>query len=81
MKKIIRKIALLGILLASLGFVTFGLNEIRANPPCPENCHLNCANTYIACKEACGTNNKCIKLCQDDLNSCNAYCDWVCGPQ
>jgi hypothetical protein len=82
MKNIIKKCMILGTLLGCLGFVGYGnFGMVRANPPCPENCHLNCQNAYIVCKEGCGADNKCVRLCQNDLNTCIAYCDWVCGPQ
>jgi len=82
MKKIMSRCLVLFALLTCLGLVSATDFRGAQNPPCPLGCHDNCRSDYDDCRHECGFDLECVhKRCKPALDSCLAYCDWVCGPE
>lgn len=81
MKKIMSRYLILAVLLGCLGFISTANFRVRANPPCPLNCHNNCRADYDICFAGCCGDPNCEEGCAKTRNQCLAYCDWVCGPE
>ena len=81
MKKVISRYFVLALLLGCLGLLSVVDSRVRANPPCPQNCHNNCRADFDACVCACNGDPNCEEGCAKTRNTCLEYCDWVCGPE
>ena len=74
-RRLLRKFAILAILVACLGFFTLSPSNGRA-----ATCCTSCQDNYDSCVTGCGepASGGCLFFCQRLLNRCNSTCDPGC---
>lgn len=74
--KILRKMLVLGVLIASLGFVTF-TNSLARTAKAEPLCCADCQPFFELCWEMCNSEAHypgCEMVCYNFLSSCNSTC-------
>ena len=74
-RRLIRKFAILGVLILCLGIFSFGSSESRA-AVCCSACDVNFDNCYESCGDP--PSGACIFFCERMLNRCQSTCNPDC---